>query len=58
MQALFYTSEDHALNPNLCVTFVKPLNFTGIQRVKTGLFYKSNSVSFMNRWFIDDVIEH
>jgi len=36
------------LNINVCVTFVKPFIFAGIQRVKIGLFYKSNSQSFVD----------
>ena len=32
--------------------------FTGIQRIKPGLFYKSNSASFTNRCFINDAMEH
>jgi len=35
--------EDHALNINLCI--VRLFLFTGIQRVKTGLFCKSNRAS-------------
>ena len=51
----FHRREDHALN--LCVDFLKSFIFTGIQRVKTGLFCKSNSVSFTDRWFIYDVMD-
>jgi len=36
------------LNINFFVTFVKPFIFTGIQRLKTGLFYKRNSVIFID----------
>jgi len=32
--------------------------FTNVHRVKTGLFNKSNSVSFMYRWFILNAMEH
>jgi len=35
--------EDHVLNINLCITFLKPFIFTDIQRVKTALFYGSIS---------------
>ena len=34
------------------------LTFTGVQRVKTGLFYKSNSICFMYTWFIYVAMEH
>jgi len=40
---LFHTTEDRDFI-NLCVSFVNPCIFTGIQKVKAGLFYKSNSV--------------
>jgi len=42
----------------LGVKLVIPLIFTLIQRLKTGLFGKSDIVSFMNRWFIYDAMEH
>jgi len=42
----------------VCITFVKTLIFTGIQRVKTGLFYKSSSQSLIDTWFIYYVMEH
>jgi len=35
---------------SLCATLVKPFLFTGIQRVKTAEFSKSNSESFVDRW--------
>jgi len=31
--------------------------FTSIQRVNTGLFYKSNSIRVMDRWFINNTME-
>ena len=34
----------------MCVTFVKPFIFVGMRRVKTWLFYKSDSQSFIDRW--------
>ena len=37
--------------------FVTSFIFTGIQRRKTELFYKSHSVSFMYRWFICDAMQ-
>jgi len=49
---MFQTWEDHILNINLCVKLVIPFIFTGIQRLKIGLFYKSNSLSLVHRWFI------
>ena len=42
----------------VCVTFVKTLIFAGIQRVKTGLFYKSSSQSLIDSWFMYYVMEH
>jgi len=42
----------------LCAEFVKPFIFTGIHRIKTGLFYKSNRVCFIDWWFIYDIMEH
>jgi len=40
-------------NINFCIDFVGPLIFTGMQKGKTGFFYKSNHcVSFIYRWFI------
>jgi len=56
-QELFHTREDHALNIDLSVKFVKPFIFTGIQRVKIGLLYKSNSVSFLDKLFVYDAME-
>jgi len=42
----------------ICVKLAIPFIFTVIQRVKTGLFGKSNSVSYMYRWFVYDSMEH
>ena len=39
--------EDYALNIKFCVKLVIPFIFTSIPRVKTGLFYKTNSVSLV-----------
>jgi len=50
--------KDNALNINLCVTCVIPFIFTCIQTMKIGVFYNSNGVSFMDRWFIYDVKGH
>jgi len=47
VRELFHNSEDHVLNINLCVTFLKPFTSTGIQRLKIGLFYKRSSASLM-----------
>jgi len=46
------------LNINLCVKLVIKFIFTLIQRVKTALFGKSNSVSFIYRWLMYDIVEH
>jgi len=43
----FRMGNNHALNTHCCVKFVIPFILTGIPRVKSGFFYKSNSVSFM-----------
>jgi len=37
---------------------VKIFILTGIQRVKSWLLYKINSVSFMFGWLIYDIAEH
>jgi len=58
VQELFHTRANRALNINLCVKFVKPFFLRGIQEVKTVLFYKSNRVRLMHRWFIHNVMEH
>jgi len=42
LQELFHTRGDRTLDINLCIKVVKTFIFTGIQRVKTRLFYKSN----------------
>jgi len=47
-EGLIHTREDHALNIISFFTFVKPFIFTCIQRLKTGLFYKRNSVIFID----------
>jgi len=44
---IFHTGKDHVLNIKLSVTLVIPFIFAFIQAVKTGLFGKTNSVSFM-----------
>ena len=49
LQELFHTSEDNALNILLCVTFVKPLIFTGIKRVKTSCSTNVTVCSTVNR---------
>jgi len=43
-QQYFHMVEEHVLNINFKVTLMSFV-FTDIQRVKTGLFYKCNSVS-------------
>jgi len=40
----------------MCVAFAKPFYFTSIHRVKTVLFYKSNSESCINRLFVYDTV--
>ena len=40
-QELFHTREDHAMDINLCVKFVKPFIFTVIQWVKTVFFLQT-----------------
>jgi len=43
----YHMWEDHAVYINLCNIFVKLFIFAGIQDFKTGLFYISNDVSFI-----------
>jgi len=57
-QKLFHTGKDHVLNINLCGELVILLTFAHIQTAKTGLFGKSNSVSFMFRRFVYNAMEH
>jgi len=45
---VFHLMEDHALDVNLCVSFIKLFIFTRIQRVTTGLLYSSNSIRAIN----------
>jgi len=52
VQELFHTLEQYALNINFRVKFVLTFILTGIPRVKTGLFDKSTSASFVQRWFV------
>jgi len=54
LQELLHTGQDHDFDINLCVKLAIPFIFTGMQRVKNGLFYKRKSVCFvyMYRWFI------
>ena len=44
--------EDHVLNVDLRVSQVMPFIFTGIQRVPTWLFDKSNVLCFVQRWLV------
>jgi len=43
---------------NLCVKFVIPLIFTEVQPKEIKLFNRSNSKSFMYRWFIQVAMKH
>jgi len=47
-----HAGKDHVMNINLCDKMMMPFVFTDVQRGKTWLFGKSNSVSFMHRWFV------
>jgi len=41
VKELFVTRKDHGLDINLCIKFVTSFIFTGVQRVKIRLFYKT-----------------
>ena len=56
VEELFHTREGHTLN--ISWAWSNYLSSQGIRGVKTGLFYKSNNVCFMDRWFIFDAMEH
>jgi len=43
-QELFHKTEGHTLNVRLCVKFIEPFIFTGVNSMKTVLFYKGYSV--------------
>jgi len=47
-QKLFHTGKDHVFNIILCFKLTIPIIFTNVHVVKTGLFNKSNSVSFIH----------
>jgi len=50
--------EEESCFEYVCVKIVKTVHFTSIHRVKTGLFYKSNCGSFIDRWLIYDVMKY